>query len=247
MNNPEGGAPFTNPEGPNNQPGQPQPQPQRKVSEQFNNLLKDERVQQAQAVGKQYWSFYLRALTRPYSTMREIPVAHFMNSLITMGLTALLTALYFLTLFIKWDVSAIFGPGFLKPLLLTAAGLAVACGATYAVLRLEKVSFDFKLLITRMGTLLVPAVALLVLAILTLAVSLYSFSTTLLTLSFLFVFISMNTTLFQYPLNTAGSRGIDTLYPIAIANIVTGYIFYKLITSVIAGAAFGMISNSFNL
>ncbi|WP_340021463.1 hypothetical protein MHI24_20995 [Paenibacillus sp. FSL K6-1096] len=243
MNNPEGGTPFKNPEGPHHEPGQPQPQ--RKVSEQWNNLLQDERVQQAQAVGKQYWSFYLRVLVRPYSTMKEIPVAHFMNSLITMGLTAILTALYFLILFIKWDVSAIFGPGFLKPLLLTAAGLAVACGAAYAVLRLEKASFDFKLLITRMGTLLVPAVALLVLAILTLLVSLHSFSSTLLTLSFLFVFISMNTVLFQYPLNTAAGRRIDTLYLIAIANIVTGYIFYQLITSVIAGAAYGLISNSF--
>lgn len=244
MNNPEGGTPFTNPEGPNNQPGQQQPQ--RKVSEQFNNLLKDERVQQAQAVGKQYWSYYLRVLTRPYTTMKEIPAAHFMNSVITLGLTALLTALYFLILFIKWDVPAIFGPGFIKPLLLTAAGLAVACGAVYAILRVEKASFDPKLLITRLGTLLVPAVALQVLAILFLLFTLYSFSTTLLALSFLFVFISMNTVLFQYPLNTAGSRGIDTLYLIAIANIATGYIFYKLITSVVAGAAYGLISNSFN-
>lgn len=243
MNNPEGGTPFTNPEGPNNQPGQPQPQ--RKVSEQFNNLLKDERVQQAQAVGKQYWSYYLRVLVRPYTTMKEIPAVHFMNSLITMGLTALLTALYFLTLFIKWDVPAVFGPGFIKPLLMTAAGLAIACGAAYAVLRLEKASFDLKLLITRLGTLLVPAVALQVLAILFLIFSMYSFSTTLLVLSFLFVFISLNTVLFQYPLNTAGGRGIDTLYLIAIANIVTGYIFYQLITSVIAGAAYGLISNSF--
>lgn len=244
MNNPEGGTPFKNPEGPQHEPGQPQPQ--RKVSEQWNNLLQDERVQQAQAVGKQYWSFYLKVLTRPYTIMREIPAAHFMNSLITMGLTAILTALYFLILFIKWDVSAIFGPGFLKPLLLAAAGLAIACGAVYAILRVEKVSFDPKLLITRLGTLLVPAVALQVLAILFLIFSVYSFSNTLLALSFLFVFISMNSVLFQYPLNTAGGRGIDTLYLIAIANIATGYIFYKLITSVIAGAAYGLI-NSFNL
>ncbi|NQX47519.1 hypothetical protein HQN87_19475 [Paenibacillus tritici] len=240
MNNPEGGTPFSNPGGPGQEPGGPQPQ--RKVSEQWNTLLQDERVQQAQQVGKQYWSFYLNALTRPYSTMKEVTAAHFMNSLITMGLTAVLTALYFLTWFIKWDVSAVFGPGFLKPLLLTAVGLAVACAATYAVLRVEKVSFELKLLITRLGTLLVPAVALLVLAILSLMISLHSFSTTLLVLSFLFVFISINTVMFQYPLHTT-SRRFDTLYLIAIANMVTGYIFYKLIASVIAGAAFGLLNS----
>ncbi|AIQ39405.1 hypothetical protein [Paenibacillus sp. FSL R5-0912] len=240
MNNPEGGAPFTNPGGPNSDNGQPQPQ--RRASGQWDNLLQDERVRQAKRVSKQYWGFFLSALTRPYSTMKEVQAAQLLNSLITMGLTAILSALYFLTWFIKWDISPIIGPGFLKPLLLTAAGIAVGCGTTYAALRLEKVSFDLKLLIARFGTLLVPAVALLVLAILSLILSLYSFSAILIVLSFLFVFASINTVAFQYPLNTS-NRGIDTLYLIATANVATGYIFYKLVMSVLAGAAYGLFNS----
>lgn len=204
-----------------------------------NNLLQDKRVQQAQQVSKQYWGFFLGALTRPYSTMKEVHSAQFLNSLITMGLTAVLSALYFLTWFVKWDVSPIIGPGFLKPLLLTAAGIAVAFGATYAALRLEKISFDARLLFARFGTLLVPAVALLVLAILALILSLYSFSSVLLLLAFLFVFISINAVAFQYPLNTS-NRGIDTLYLLATANFAAGYIFYRLVVSVIAGAVTGL-------
>ncbi|WNS41355.1 hypothetical protein [Paenibacillus sp. MMS20-IR301] len=238
MNNPEGGAPFKNPGGPNHENGQPQ---RSNGAEPWNNLLQDHRVKQAQLVSRQYWGFYVNALMRPYRTMKGIGTAHFLNSLITMGLTAILSALYFLTWFIKWDISPVIGPGFLKPLLLTAAGIAVGFGTTYAALRLEKVSFDVKLLITRFGTLLVPAVALLVLAILTLIISLYSFSVLLLVLSLLFVFVSINSVAFQYPLNTS-NRGIDTLYLIATANAATGYLFYRLIVSVFTGAVYGLFS-----
>lgn len=61
-------------------------------------------------------------------------------------------------------------------------------------------------------------------------------------LSFLFFFASINTVAFQYPLNTS-NRGIDTLYLIATANVATGYIFYKLIMSVLAGAAYGLFNS----
>ncbi|GGF84127.1 hypothetical protein GCM10010912_31680 [Paenibacillus albidus] len=233
MTNPEGRAPFTD-------PGDQKPDPgaaprQNSVSDQWNTLLKDERVQQARQVSKQYFGFFLGTLASPYRTMKAVGAEQALHAVITMALTALLSAFYFLAWFIKWDISPVFASGFLQPLLLSALGIAAAVGLAYAVLKIERVTFDPKLMIARFGTLLIPAVALLVLAILFLVVGLFSLSISLLVISFLFIFVALNTVLFQYQLSPSGGR-VDTTYLIVIANAVTGYIFYKLISSVIVGA-----------
>jgi hypothetical protein len=236
MNNPEGGAPF-------NDPGSQKPDSgssprQGSVSEQWNNLLQDERVQQAKQVSRQYFRFFASALARPYGTMKSVGTSQVQHGIITLSLIALLSSLYFLTLFLKWGLSPALGPGFLKPLLLTVLGLAVAFGLSFAVLRLEKMSFDPRVLFARFGTLLVPSVATLLLAILFLVCGLNSFSMYLMIFSYLFVFVAMNTVLFQYPLNTSAGP-IDIFFTIFIANAATGYVFSKLIVSVIAGVIGG--------
>ncbi|WP_379132089.1 hypothetical protein [Paenibacillus sp. sgz500958] len=234
MSNFDGGTPFTNPEGQN-------PGPQ-KAKDSWNSFIQDERVQQARQVSKQYFSFFLSALVRPYRTMRTVGEEQTLNGIITAALVSAFSAFYFLFWFLKWDISPAFGPGFLKPLFLTAFGIAVAFGLIFAVLRLEKVSFSLKLLLARFGTLLIPAVAVLVLANLFLLVSLYTFSLYLLVLAFLFIFAAINAVVFQYPIHdSAGS--VDVIYSIILTNAVTGYIFYKLITSVVAGAIGGLIGS----
>ncbi|MRN51458.1 hypothetical protein [Paenibacillus monticola] len=212
-------------------------------SERWNALLKDERVQQTRQVGKQYSRFFLSALTRPFRTMKTVVAAQALYGLITMALVTILSSFYFLSWFIKFDLSPVFGPGFLKPLLLTALGIAVAYGLTYAVIRLEEIHLDPKLLAARFGTLLVPAVALLVLAIFFMICSLSTFSIYLLVLAYLFIFVAINSVVFQYPVNALAGR-LDITYTLVIANAVTGFIFYKLIVSVIAGAI-GNIFGSF--
>ncbi|MFC3750245.1 hypothetical protein [Paenibacillus sp. GCM10012306] len=240
MNNPEGGTPLNHPEG-----QRPDPEPAQKqssVTEQWNTLLQDERVQQARQASKQYYSFFASTLTRPYRTMLSVGSAQFQHGLITLSLVAVLSSLYFLTWFLKWGITPAIGPGFLKPLLLTVLGLAVAYGAGYAILRLEKVSFDPKLLLARFGTLLIPAVAVLLLAIIFLALSLTTFSMYLLFLSYLFIFVALNTVIFQYPIKTSAGP-VDTLFTLVIANGITAYIFFKLMTSVIAGVIGGFFGS----
>lgn len=237
MNNPEGGIPIIDPGNQNPDPGQPQRK--NSVTDQWNTLLKNQHVQQAKQVSKQYSGFFLSSLAHPYRTMKSVEAAQALHGIITMILMAILSSFYFLTWFIKWDISPAFGPGFLKPLLLTAVGIAVAFCLMYALLRIEKLDVNPKLLAARFGTLLVPTVAVLLLAILFLICNLSSFALYLLILSYLILFVALNSVLFQYPLNRSESR-IDTTYTLVIANAVTGYIFYKLITSVIIGAISGI-------
>lgn len=234
MNNSEGGVPSSEPGGKIPEPSGPS-QRNKSVTEHWNTLVKDERVQQAKQVGKQYSIFFLRALTRPTRTMKTVVAAQALYGLITMALVAILSSFYFLSWFIKFDLSPVFGPGFLKPLLLTALGIAVAYGLTYAVIRLEEINLDPKLLAARFGTLLVPAVALLVLAIFFMIFSLSTLSIYLLVLAYLFIFVAINSVVFQYPVNAPAGR-LDITYTLVIANAVTGFIFYKLVVSVIAGA-----------
>ncbi|MDQ0195454.1 hypothetical protein [Paenibacillus wynnii] len=207
----------------------------------MNMLLKDERVQQAKKVSKQYFNFFLGALLHPYRSMRTVEEEQTLNGIISMALTALFSSFYFLFWFMKWDISPAFGPGFIKPLLFTAVGIAVAYSLMYAVLRMEKVSFAPKLLLARFGTLLVPVIAILLLSIFFLVCSLFTFSLSLLVLSYLFIFVAINAVLFQYPLGHSAGP-IDTLFSVFIVNAVTAYIFYKLITSVVVGAIGGIMS-----
>jgi len=208
----------------------------------LNMNLKDERIQQAKQVSKQYFNFFLSTLLRPYRTMRTVGEAQALNGIITLVSTTILSAFYFLFWFLKWDISPSFGPGFIKPLLLTVFGIAAAYGLMIAVLRLEKISFSPKLLLARFGTLMLPVVAILVLAIFFLICSLYTFSLSLLVLSYLFIFVSINAVLLQYPLDNPSTGPIDTLFSIFIVNAVTGYIFYKLVTSVVTGAIGGLMN-----
>lgn len=238
MSNPEGGMPLN---AESKAPDPDQPQHHNSVSDQWNTLLKSQQVQQAKQVSKQYSGFFLTALAHPYRTMKSVGATQALHGVITMTLMTILSSFYFLTWFIKWDISPAFGPGFLKPLLLTAVGIAVAFCLMYALIRIEKLEVDPKLLAARFGTLLIPTVVVLLLAILFLVCNLTTFSLYLLVLSYIILFVAMNSVLFQYPLNQLESK-IDPTYTIVIANAVTGYIIYKLLASVIVGAIGGLFS-----
>lgn len=236
MSNPGMGPTGPDPQRPPNDPDRQSP------ADQWNALKNHERVQQARQAGKQYSGYFMGALLKPYRTMRNVDGREMNNAAITMGIVAVLSALYYLVLFSKWKMDSVFGPGFVTPLLLTALGLVVAFGAVYLVLRMERIGAAPRTLLAQFGTLLVPAAALLVLSILFLAINLYSLSLTLLLLGYLFVFVAMNTLLYHYPLGQ-NPGALDTVFAVFLANAVTGYLFYRLIVSAVAGAAMGIFSS----
>lgn len=207
---------------------------------QWNNVMQNEKVQQAKEVSKQYISYFVSVLARPYQTMKTVGDQHALNGLITMALISILSSTYFLLTFSRLDMGGLFVAGFIRPLLFTAIILLVAVVLIYAVLKIEKITFRPKTLVAQYGALLVPSVAALVLANLFIFIS-YPIAIFLLVVSYVIVFAGMNAVLFQHPLNRTKSA-IDSMYTVLIANVVLLYILYRLLAGSILGILGMMLS-----
>ncbi|MGF9699603.1 hypothetical protein [Paenibacillus sp. MABNR03] len=207
---------------------------------QWSNVMQNEKIQQAKEVSKQYLSYFLSVLARPYQTMKTVGEQHALNGLITMALIAILSSTYFLITFSRLDMEGVFIAGFIRPLLFTAVILIVAVILIYAILKIEKVMFRPKTLAAQYGTLLVPAVPSLILANLFIFIS-FRVSIFFLVVSYVILFAGMNTVLFQYPLNRIKSA-FDSMYAVLIANVVLLYILYRFLTSTIIGILGMMLS-----
>ncbi len=219
-------------------PAQDLPDKDNTGSGQWSKFLKDEKVQLLKQSCVQYLRYGLSTLAHPYRTMKLSQSTSLSNTAITIGLVLILSAFYCFTWFCKLGLGSPFSLGFLKPLLLTAIGLAAAFGLSYAVLRIEKITIEPKLLVNRFASLLVPTIVALLFAIVFLLTGMLLLSSWFLAVAYLFIFVGMNVLMLQYPLN-AEPRVIDSFYIIVAANVITGYIFYKVISNIIFSAMGG--------
>ncbi|PYE50836.1 zinc ribbon domain-containing protein [Paenibacillus barcinonensis] len=202
-------------------------------SNQWSNLVQNEKVQQAKEGSKQYLSYFISVLARPYQTMKTVGEQHALYGWVTMALFAILTSTYFLITFGRLGADGLFIGGFLRPLLFAAIILISATALIYGVLKLERITFRPKIMMAQFGALLAPAVVTLLLANLMIVIS-YSFAISLLVLSYIIVFVAMNTVLFHHPLNRIPAA-LDSMYSVLIANAVLFYVTYRLLYAVIAG------------
>ncbi|MCP1187150.1 zinc ribbon domain-containing protein [Paenibacillus sp. 1781tsa1] len=209
-------------------------------SNQWNNIVQNEKVQQAKEVSKQYLSYFLSVLARPYQTMKTVGDQHSLNGWLTMALIAVLSSTYFLITFSRIGMDGLFIGGFVRPLLFTVIILIASIALMYAILKIEKITFRPKTLVAQFGTLLVPAVVSLVLANLFIIIS-YSIAIALLVVSYIIIFVALNSVLFQYPLNRT-KAAIDSMYSVLIANVVVFFILYRLLGEVIIGLIGLMLS-----
>jgi len=209
-------------------------------SNQWNNIVQNEKVQQAKEVSKQYLSYFLSVLARPYQTMKTVGDQHSLNGWLTMALIAILSSTYFLITFSRMDMDGLFIGGFIRPLLFTVIILIASIALMYAILKIEKITFRPKTLVAQFGTLLVPAVVSLVLANLFIIIS-YSIAISLLAVSYIIIFVALNSVLFQYPLNRT-KAAIDSMYSVLIANVVVFFILYRLLGEIIIGLIRLMLS-----
>jgi hypothetical protein len=209
-------------------------------SNQWNNIVQNEKVQQAKEVSKQYLSYFLSVLARPYQTMKTVGDQHSLNGWLTMALIAVLSSTYFLITFSRIGMDGLFIGGFLRPLLFTVIILIASIALMYAILKIEKITFRPKTLVAQFGTLLVPAVVSLVLANLFIIIS-YSIAISLLAVSYIIIFVALNAVLFQYPLNRT-QAAIDSMYSVLIANVVVFFILYRLLGEIIIGLIGMMLS-----
>ena len=213
----------------------------------LQSLGQNERVQQAAEVSRQYLSFFVKALIRPYQTMRNVQPAHALHSYITMGLISVLTALFSILVLdrVSFGYGVSFMSGFMKPLLLTGITLLVGLAIVYGMTKLYRTQADFKQITAGYGTLLVPSVAAILLANLLFMVHLTNISLLLMGIAFLIAFVAVNVSIFTYPVLQTSHQMLDVTYALVIANLILFYLIYKIVSSIVLSVLGGMMGSIF--
>lgn len=213
----------------------------------LQSLGQNEKVQQAAEISKQYFSFFIKALIRPYQTMQKIQPEHALHSYITMSIISVLTALFSILVLnrVSFGYGVSFIDGFIRPLLFTGITLLVGLGIVYGITKLFNVTTNWKHIAAGYGTLLVPSAAAILLANLLFIIHLTSFSLFLMGIAFLIAFIAVNMSIFTHPVLQASHRTIDITYVLIIANVIMFYLIYKIVSSVVLSVFSGMFGSFF--
>lgn len=207
-----------------------------------SNATANDHVQQAKTLSKQYFQYFISALKHPYQSMKETNEEHFPNALITMGIIAILFPLLIVTIFLKLGIDIDFFGMIVQPMFYILLSIAISIGAICVILKLQKITLDYKRAAVQYATLLVPVPLLLLLACILSMIGLGTQET-----AFLFIAIAafmlgaINMTILTYR-STAAPK-FDVFYSIVIANVLIGYLFYKMISSVIQS----MIMSALNM
>lgn len=157
----------------------------------------NQHVEKVKVQSKQYWNYFLQYAKNP-GTIIDQPNGQFVNALITMGIFALIVSLAIyknlsMALSPMQDFGGFFGsspslmPSYFSVLLSTLLTLglifALAAGCIYLVNKFAGPDESFKSIVTSFGTLMVPAVVLIVIAYILLLISSMTFGNLLLFIS----------------------------------------------------------------
>lgn len=196
------------------------------MSKSWNQVKQSQVVQQGTQISKQYGTYFIKALLYPYMTSKNVSKAHLTNGLITMALIALLFPLVYYIPSLQNDIGLPFGRGYLRPFLLIAIAQLAASAVAFGVIRLGRVGSDFMTVTAKLGTLFIPALAALVLTVLSTLLKLggdvFGF---LLTITVIALIGAVTAVVLSYRKESVS--GLDPLYGAIIADLVFAYILFK--------------------
>lgn len=199
----------------------------------WNKVKESETAKQSVLIGKQYGTFFLKALTHPFQTANSVGAAHFTNSLITILLIAILFPFIFIIGEAQLTLGSFtFGGDFLKPFFLIFIALLIASAVTFAAIRLARVSWDYLSVTAKFGSMLVPAIASLVLCILSLLLEIEAQVPLYLALvTLIIIFGSVSAVIIGARKESTG--GLDLFYGMVVSNLVIGYVLFKFFDIII--------------
>lgn len=196
------------------------------MAQGWNQVKQSQIMQQGSHISKQFGSFYIKALMYPFLTTKSVGKSHFTNGIITMFLTSLLIPLVSYFAALQFFDNVPFGKTVIKPLLLIWIALLLASAIAYAMIRLGRVASDFMTVTAKLGTMLVPASAALVLCNLSVLLDFgVKFSAFLLLAAMLLIFGAITAVVLGT--RKESMSGLDPLYGAVITNLAFGYILYK--------------------
>lgn len=207
------------------------------MAKSWDQVKQSQFVQQGSQISKQFGNFYIKALMHPFMTAKNVGKPHFTNGLLTIILTALLLPLVFYIPNLLDGYGDYFGKRVIRPFLLIGIALILASAIAFAAIRLGRIATDFMAVTAKLGTMLVPATASLLLCILSFVLELGDkFSLFLFMISLALIFGSITSTVLSY--RKESINGLDPLYGAVIANLAFGYILVKFANSSL-GFGFG--------
>lgn len=193
----------------------------------WDQVKQSQVMQQGAQISKQFGTYYLKALLYPFLTAKNVTQSHFTNGMVTMFLTALLIPL---TIYISLSQNSFFdlpfGKTVIKPFLFIWIALLIASLAAFGAIRLARVASDFMSVTAKIGTMLVPATASLLLCMLSVVLEL---GTKLPMFFFLVSIVMIFTAITSVILSIRkeNTSGLDPLYGAIIVNLIVGYILVK--------------------
>lgn len=217
----------------------------------------NQHVEKVKATSKQYWSYYLQYIKNPGSIV-ENTANQFVNALITLAVFALIFSLAVyknLSLVIQpfGGMGSIFGssdsymPSFFSVLLSSIFSLGLifvlSAGCIYLVNKFAGPDESFKNIITSFGTLMVPAVALVLAAYLLLLIESMVFGNVLLLIS-LSLCISVMPLYLITVLLKKSVKAFDSFYAY-LSYIVLFSISFSILMSVFFDSTIGRYINEF--
>lgn len=204
----------------------------------WQQVKQSQAFQQSAQISKQYGGFFLGALLHPYATFKKIGNAHYLNGIITMVILSLLLPLVFYIPSLRSFLPDAFGPGYLRPFFLVLLAFAVTTGSSYGVIRLSGISADIRDIAAKLGALLVPSTAALLLCDIFLIFGFGAGISGMFLLITILAFFGAVTILVIHELRK-GSGRLDPFYGALIINVIFGYFLFR-----IALVSFGYIIGS---
>lgn len=212
----------------------------------WKQVKESQAFQQGAEISKQYGGFFLNALLQPLASSKKIDRAHFLNGIITMVIIAILLPLVLYIPSLRSAFPDSFGAGYLRPFILVVLAFAVAVFAAYGVMRLGKVAADPRDITAKLGTLLVPSTAALLISVVFQIIGLgIGLSGLFLFITVLSFFVAITLLIHQEMSqgNSASATALDPLYASLIVNVLFGYILYRIVLvsiSYMLGGFFGL-------
>lgn len=193
----------------------------------WDQVKQSQVMQQGTQISKQFGGYYIKALLHPFLTTKNVNKSHFTNGMVTMFLTALLIPL---TIYISLSQNNFFdlpfGKTVIKPFLFIWIALLIASLAAFGAIRLARVASDFMTVTAKIGTMLVPATAALILFMLSVVLELGTkLPVFFFIVSVVIIFVAITSVILS--IRKENTSGLDPLYGAIIANLIFGYILVK--------------------
>lgn len=180
-------------------------------------------LEKAKEISKMYFGFFMTVLKSPFSQASKVSSAHFVNGLISIVLFSLLIPLItYLNLGdLRHYIDSPFANVVLKPMVGFAIYMLLIAVYSFVGLKAGKVSANIKEVISRFGALLIPFIALFLVAII---LSILQIKI----LAFLLLFVGISLSVSMVPLfiilsyKKESEKGLDAFYCSIIVYLLTG-------------------------